>query len=235
MKRDKKIKRHSASESITAELRRANIPFKANDCIGGQISEADRIGIEADVRVAFDQVMRALVIDTDDPNAKGTAERMAKMYVREIFAGRYQTQPRMIDFPNGKQLDELYTVGPIAVRSACSHHLCPVEGKLWIGVIPSDRVIGISKFTRVARWILARPQIQEEAIVQIADFLEQLIRPRGLAVVIRAMHSCMTWRGVLEHETVMTTNVMRGIIKESPTARTEFFQSIAARGFSCLT
>jgi GTP cyclohydrolase I len=157
---------------------------------------------------------------------------MAKMYLREVFAGRYEQFPKLTDFPNHKKLDELYAVGPITVRSACSHHLCPIEGELWIGVVPGARVIGLSKFSRIARWVMARPQIQEEAIVQLADLLEEKIKPRGLAVVLRARHSCMTWRGVRESSTTMTTSVVRGILKESPASRDEFFKTIAAQGFS---
>jgi GTP cyclohydrolase I len=153
------------------------------------------------------------------------------MYVREVFAGRYEPLPKLTDFPNGKELDELYAVGPCEIRSACSHHLCPVEGQLWCGMIPSNRVIGLSKFSRLARWITSRPQMQEEAIIQIADHLEGLLKPRGLAVVMRLRHSCMTWRGVREHQTVMTSSVTRGIMRESPAARAEFFQLIGSQGF----
>jgi GTP cyclohydrolase IA len=156
---------------------------------------------------------------------------VARMYLREVFAGRYEEPPRLTDFPNGKRLDELYAVGPCEIRSACSHHLCPVEGQLWCGVIPSKRIIGLSKFSRLARWIMARPQIQEEAVVQLADHLEELLQPRGLAVVMRLRHSCMTWRGVREGNAVMTSSVTRGMMRESPASRAEFFQLIDSQGF----
>jgi GTP cyclohydrolase I len=125
------------------------------------------------------------------------------------------------------RLDELYVVGPIAVRSCCAHHLCPIEGSAWCGIIPSERVIGVSKFSRLADWVLSRPQIQEEAVMQLADLLESAMgRPQGLAVVIKARHTCMTWRGVRDASTMMTTSVMRGIFQHGHAARAEFFSIV---------
>jgi GTP cyclohydrolase I len=175
-------------------------------------------------------LLHALLIDDEDPNTRDTPKRVARMFINEVFAGRYDQRPDLTEFPNGKQLDELYTLGPISIRSACAHHLCPVEGSLWVGVIPGDRIIGISKFSRLARWITARPQIQEEAIVQLADAIEQAIAPRGLIVFMKLQHSCMTWRGVREHATMMSTSVVRGLLRERPVARAEFFSSIGQRG-----
>lgn len=222
------------SEIVRERIRAAGKPFNANDSIAPFISEEEVGHLEAEVAVKIQAVLEALVIDTaNDHNTRGTAKRMAKMYCREVFAGRYEPMPRVTDFPNVKHLDELYTVGPIQVRSACSHHFCPIEGQVWVGVVPSDTLIGLSKFTRLARWIAARPQIQEEAIVQLADLLETLIKPRGLAVVMKASHTCMTWRGVMEHETTMTNAVVRGLMKTDKITRDEFYRIIAAQGFQC--
>jgi GTP cyclohydrolase I len=200
--------------------------FKANDSIASHLRSGDLEAMESAVVESVSGLLDALVIDQSDPNVADTAIRVARMYVREVFAGRYEQPPKLTDFPNGKELDELYVVGPCEIRSACSHHLCPVEGQLWCGVIPSNRVIGLSKFSRLARWITSRPQMQEEAVVQLADHLEKLLQPRGLAVVMRLRHSCMTWRGTREHNTVMTSSVTRGIMRESPAARAEFFQIV---------
>jgi GTP cyclohydrolase I len=153
------------------------------------------------------------------------------MYLREVFKGRYQPRPPVTDFPNAKALDEVYTVGPITVRSACSHHLVPIMGQAWIGVIPSERVIGLSKFNRLTEWVMSRPQIQEEAAIQLADEIEALIQPKALAVVLRAQHLCMTWRGVRESQTSMTTSIMRGIFRDKPEAREEFLSIIKGQGF----
>ncbi len=227
-------KKGQISREIAKRLRRDGMAFGPADSIGELITSVERAAILKEATDAMAAVLDALVINREDPHTRGTAERVARLYVNEVFAGRYEPRPPITDFPNGKKLDELYTLGPIDVRSACAHHFCPVIGQLWVGVIPSERVIGISKFSRLSRWILARPQIQEDAIMQLADELERTIKPRGLGIVIRASHSCMTWRGVRESGTVMQTNVMRGIIKESPSARAEFMQSIQARGFTCL-
>lgn len=119
-------------------------------------------------------VLESMVIDTaNDHNTKATARRVAKMYLKEVFAGRYHAQPTITEFPNAKHLNELMIVGPITVRSACSHHLCPVMGKIWIGVMPNKNtnVIGLSKYARLVDWIMGRPQIQEEAIIQLADLI----------------------------------------------------------------
>lgn len=112
------------------------------------------------------------------------------------------------------------------IRSTCSHHFAPILGKAWIGVIPRDRVIGISKFSRLANWVCARPQIQEEAAVQIADLLEEKINPLGIAIVIKASHSCMTWRGVKDESAQMTTSIMRGVFREDHKARAEFLEFV---------
>jgi GTP cyclohydrolase I len=150
------------------------------------------------------------------------------MYVREVFAGRYEKAPKITDFPNAKELDQIYAIGPITIRSACSHHFVPITGKLWIGILPSDRVIGISKFVRLANWIMSRPHIQEEASIMLADELQKRINPKGLALVMDAQHQCMTWRGVKETSTTMTTSIMRGVFRDIPEARAEFMKLIEA-------
>jgi GTP cyclohydrolase I len=219
---------------LWARVRAAGLSAEANASIWAVFEDGDLDRLEEELERRIAAVIEALLIDREkDPHSRDTPRRLAKLYLREVFAGRYADRPLMADFPNGKRLDELYTLGPIAVRSACAHHLCPVTGQLWVGVIPNKRIVGISKFSRLARWILARPQVQEDAIVQLADEIEGEIDPRGLALVMKATHSCMTWRGVNEHDTTMVTNVMRGIMREAPTSRAEFFAAIQAQGFIC--
>jgi GTP cyclohydrolase I len=225
---------HARDQTVRNRLKSAGLTYRANDNISAALKPGDLDAIEADVERCVAALLAALVIDTaNDHNTLGTAKRVARMFIQEIFAGRYQPPPSCTDFPNARSLDEIYVVGPIAVRSACSHHLCPVEGEVWFGVIPGKRVIGLSKFSRIASWILARPQIQEEAVMQLADEVERIISPRGLAVVLTARHSCMTWRGVKEDRTQMTTSVMRGIFRDGPAARAEVMSLISARGFRC--
>lgn len=215
------------SDSIKNRVRAGGGSFFANDNISEYFQPNELAMLQAEVEEKIQGVLESLVIDTtNDHNTNETAKRVAKMYIQEVFAGRYQPMPKVTEFPNAKHLDEIYTIGPITIRSACSHHLVPISGRAWIGVLPSDRVIGISKFVRLTNWIMARPQIQEEATVQLADLIERMIEPRGLAIVIEAEHQCMTWRGVKESESKMTTSLMRGTFRNSPEARAEFLRLI---------
>ena len=148
-------------QTVRNRLKSAGRTYRANDNISDALRPGDLDAIERDVERCAGALLNALVIDTiNDHNTTGTAKRIAKMFVHEIFAGRYQPPPRCTDFPNVRSMDEIYVVGPIAVRSACSHHFCPVEGEVWFGVIPGKRVIGLSKFSRIASWIFARPQMR---------------------------------------------------------------------------
>jgi len=217
----------SASQSIKNRIREGEGTFFANDNISEFLIEGDIDRLQEEVQEKVQALLDSLVIDTtNDHNTKESAKRIAKMYLREVFAGRYDAMPKVTEFPNAKQLDEIYTLGPISIRSACSHHMVPITGRAWIGVLPSDRVIGISKFVRLCNWVMARPQIQEEATVQLADLIEQMIQPKGLAVVIEATHQCMTWRGVKESETKMTSSIMRGVFRDDANARAEFLRLI---------
>lgn len=185
------------------------------------LSDAERDRIREDVEEAVRGLLFALRIPLDH-NTEDTPRRVAKLYVDEVFRGRYYPPPRVASFPNVTELDQLYVVGPITVRSACSHHLVPILGQAWVGVIPSDRVVGLSKIARITEWVMARPQIQEEAVNQLADALEEALFPRGLGVVVSAEHLCMTWRGVRDPGVRMTTAVMRGLLLKEPAARAEF-------------
>ena len=146
------------------------------------------------------------------------------MFVREVFNGRYTEQPAVTEFPNVSQLNELMIIGPITVRSACSHHLCPILGKVWVGVLPNENsaLIGLSKYARLVNWVMSRPQIQEEAIEQVADLLEGKMQPNGLAIVMEADHHCMHWRGVKDMDAKMINSVMRGEFLENASLRREF-------------
>lgn len=219
-------------ERIKQRIAENSISYQANDNIYSVIEDGELVLLEDEILKAAQHLLNCLLIDTEsDHNTKDTARRMARMFIDEIFAGRYQPPPKLTDFPNVKNLDELYTLGPISVRSTCAHHFAPITGRCWLGVIPSDRIIGISKFVRLARWILERPQIQEEAVVQLADAIEEAINPAGLALVIKAGHACMTWRGVREHATEMSTSVMRGAFRDKPEARAEFMTLIQGQGY----
>ncbi len=178
-------------------------------------------------------VLESLVIDTEtDHNTQDTARRVAKMYLNEVFRGRYAAAPAVTEFPNAEGLNELMIVGPITVRSACSHHFCPIMGRLWVGIMPNEHsnLIGLSKYARLADWVMSRPQIQEEAISQIADLLMAKVTPDGLAVVMEADHFCMHWRGVKDSQTKMINSVMRGSFLKDPALRREFLALIKLGG-----
>jgi GTP cyclohydrolase I len=202
----------------------------ANGNLAALVDPGTLLGIERDVAGHVAAILAALGI-TPDHNTRETPERVARMLVRDVCAGRFAPRPAITDFPNAAGLDQVYAVGPIAVRSCCAHHLVPILGQAWIGVLPSERIIGLSKFHRLTDWVMARPQIQEEATEQLADVIEDAIAPTGLAVVVRARHLCTAWRGVRDEASLMTTSVIRGAFREKPAARAEFMALIAGMGF----
>jgi GTP cyclohydrolase I len=210
---------------IRNRLKDARKRFHANDNISAYIEPGELGQLLDEVEQKMKGVLESLVIDTvSDHNTNDTARRVAKMYVQEVFGGRYATQPKITEFPNVEHLNELMIVGPITVRSSCSHHFCPVIGKVWIGVMPNEHtsVIGLSKYARLAEWIMSRPQIQEEAVVQLADLIQEKTQPDGLAVVMNATHYCMSWRGVKDADSRMINSVMRGVFLKDANLRREF-------------
>jgi GTP cyclohydrolase I len=217
------------STMIRARVQQAGRRFHANDNVAEFIhGEAELQLLEQEVGSRVQALLESLIIDTDgDHNTQGTAQRVARMFLHEVFKGRYHGAPRVAEFPNVERLNELMIVGPITVRSACSHHLVPILGKLWVGVLPSEQsnLIGLSKFSRIADWVMSRPQIQEEAVMQLADELERRLRPDGLAIVLEADHFCMQWRGVKD-ESHMTNSIMRGAFLHNPELRREFLQLV---------
>jgi GTP cyclohydrolase I len=218
------------SVKIRERLKAAKERFHANDNIAAYILPGELELLKAEVEHKFMDVLNTLVIDTEhDHNTRETAKRVAKMYVSEVFRGRYLPEPDVTEFPNAERLNELMIVGPISVRSACSHHLCPIMGKLWIGVMPNEHsnLIGLSKYVRLADWIMSRPQIQEEAVARLADLLQERLQPDGLAVVMEAEHYCMKWRGVKENESKMINSVMRGSFLKDPHLRREFLSLLS--------
>ncbi len=224
-----KIPKTSVSQQIRSRLEKAGQRYFANDNISGFINAGERDALLEEVTAKMQGVLESLVIDVEhDHNTQGTARRVAKMYLNEVFKGRYHDAPPVTEFPNASNLNELMIVGPMTIRSACSHHFCPIIGKLWIGIMPNQHsnLIGLSKYARLADWILSRPQIQEEAISQIADLFMDLVKPDGLAIVMEADHFCMHWRGVKDSDSLMLNSVMRGSFLKNPALRREFLTLI---------
>ena len=220
------------SVKIRERIQNARKRFNANDNIADFIEPGDMERLLDEVEVKMQGVLESMVIDTvNDHNTNDTARRVAKMYLNEVFKGRYVQPPPITEFPNAEHLNELMIVGPIRVRSACSHHFCPVIGQVWIGVMPNERtnVIGLSKYARLAEWVMGRPQIQEEAVVMLADLIQEKTQPDGLAIVMEASHFCMGWRGVKDLDSKMINSVMRGVFLKDPNLRREFLSLIPKR------
>jgi GTP cyclohydrolase I len=222
---EEELARLNPSDRIRYRLVNANCRYHANDNISGFIKPGELDELRDEVAQKMQEVLRALVIDTDsDHNTTDTARRVAKMFISEVFRGRYVAAPVITEFPNIERLNELMIVGPITVRSACSHHLCPILGQLWIGLLPNEHsnLIGLSKYARITEWIMTRPQIQEEAVTRLANVLEDRVKPDGLAIVMEADHLCMQWRGVKDNDSRMMNSVMRGAFLADSNLRREF-------------
>jgi GTP cyclohydrolase I len=211
------------SNVIKQRILAKNKRYHCNDNISEFIEEGELDLLQTEVEGKLQGVLESLVIDTDnDHNTNDTARRVAKMYVKEIFGGRFVPTPRITSFPN-MGYKSLYTSGPISIRSTCAHHFQNIVGKAWIGIIPEDEVIGLSKFNRLVHHIAERPQIQEEMTTQIADELVKFAKTPHVAVVVKAEHHCMTHRGVREHESDMTTAIMLGAFNEDSALKQEFY------------
>jgi GTP cyclohydrolase I len=187
------------------------------------LSEEERAEMIAQLEQKFAEIFDVLRIDRNDPNSTDSPFRLARMWVTELFAGRYSGAPKITVFPNRQNVDELVISKGIKVMSVCSHHWQPITGTCAIGYVPRDKVIGLSKFTRIVEWFSRRGQIQEELGEQIADFLIEILDPIALGVVISSRHYCMIARGVEAHDnSVMVTSVMRGELATNKVLRAEF-------------
>jgi GTP cyclohydrolase I len=212
------------SLSIKNRLKQNGVRFFCNDNIYDHLLPGELDLLQQEVAENMKKVLESLVIDTEnDHNTNDTANRVAKMFIREIFSGRYEEAPKITSFPNITNYDQIYVTGPITIRSTCAHHMMPITGKAYIGIYPGQKVIGLSKFNRLADWIASRPQIQEEMTQNLADIIEVETKAKGVAVVVQAEHFCMTHRGVREHDSDMTTAVMRGVFQEDKSLKKEFY------------
>jgi GTP cyclohydrolase I len=217
------------SDVIRERIIADNAPYLCNDNISQYIKEGEKNLLILELEKKMESVLKSLIINTEeDHNTRETAHRVAKMWVNEIFAGRYHPAPDVTSFPN-VGYNNLYTCGPISIRSTCAHHFQNIVGKCWVGVLPQDEVIGLSKFNRIVHHISERPQIQEEMTTQIADALVKFSGTPNIAVVVKAEHHCMTHRGVREHESDMTTAVLRGRFLDDKSLKTEFYQVLSLK------
>ena len=216
------------AQQIKTKLDEAGIRYWAGDNISEVLEEGDKEELINNATTAFQGVLDALVIDRyNDPNSKGTAKRLAKMYFNEIMAGRYDAMPTATAFPNDS--DDRYD-GMLVVRSElrsmCSHHHQPVAGVAYIGIIASDKLIGLSKYTRIAQWCARRGTLQEELANDVAREIQKATSAEHLGVYIQATHGCCENRGIMAHSSLTQTTVLKGAFKDDVGTKKEFFDNI---------
>jgi len=214
------------SDKIKQRLEIDGKQYYASDNISKYIQAGETAELIEEVEVAFEQVLQSLIIDTkNDPNSMGTAHRLAKMYINEIMGGRYLPDPRITSFPNDGQYDQLIVVRA-DIKSMCSHHHQPVSGVCYIGCLPGDEVIGLSKYTRVAQHLANRGHLQEELTEMIATRIQKLTKSKGVAVYIKARHGCCENRGILASNSSTQTTVVKGELKSNINLKQEFMDNI---------
>ena len=216
------------SEQIRKDLESEGKRFWAGDNIAEYLSEKDIEDLVNEATDAFESVLDALVIDRKtDPNSQGTARRLAKMYFYEIMAGRYEEAPSATAFPNDSEdRYEGMLVVRSELRSMCSHHHQPVSGVAYIGIIAAQKLIGLSKYTRIAQWCARRGTLQEELCNDIAREIEKATGAKDLGVYIQAVHGCCENRGIMAHSSLTQTTVLKGAFKEDGNTKKEFFDNI---------
>ena len=216
------------SQVIRKRLTDAGARYWAGDNISEYITDKEKDMLVDELTVKFEGVLDSLVIDRfTDPNSMGTARRLAKMYVYEIMSGRYEESPNATAFPN--DTDGKYE-GMLVVRSElksmCSHHHQPVSGVAYIGIIAGPKLIGLSKYSRIAQWCARRGTLQEELCMDIAREIELATGSKDVAVYIQATHGCCENRGIMAHSSLTQTTVLHGAFKVDPGVKKEFFDNI---------
>jgi GTP cyclohydrolase I len=216
------------SQVLRERMRADGKRFWAGDNISDYIAESDREHLINEATEAFEQVLDTLLIDREnDPNSRGTARRLAKMYFNEIMAGRYDSRPDATAFPNDSEdRYEGMLVVRSELRSMCSHHHQPVSGVAYIGIIAAQKLIGLSKYTRIAQWCARRGTLQEELAIDIAREIQRATESDNVGVYIQAVHGCCENRGIMAHSSLTQTTVLRGVFKTDPATKKEFMDNI---------
>ena len=225
---DKDYKEAYLGDYLRFKMKREGKRFWAGDNISEYVSEADKETLIADATEAFELVLDRLLIDREnDPNSKGTARRLAKMYFNEIMEGRYAPAPDATAFPNDSaDRYEGMLVVRSELRSMCSHHHQPVSGVAYIGIIAANKLIGLSKYTRIAQWCARRGTLQEELCNDIAREIMRATESENVAVYVQAVHGCCENRGIMAHSSLTQTTVLKGSFKDDPHTKKEFFDNI---------
>lgn len=216
------------AQVLREQMRAGGKRFWAGDNISDYVTEEQKAQLIDEATVAFESVLDTLLIDREqDPNSKGTARRLAKMYFNEIMAGRYEPAPDATAFPNDSQdRYEGMLVVRSELRSMCSHHHQPVGGVAYIGIIAANKLIGLSKYTRIAQWCARRGTLQEELCNDIAREIRKATDSENVGVYIQAQHGCCENRGIMAHSSLTQTTVLTGAFKTDPAVKKEFFDNI---------
>jgi GTP cyclohydrolase I len=225
---DKDYEEAYLGDQLRFKMKREGKRFWAGDNISDYVSEEDKARLIDEATEAFERVLDALLIDREnDPNSKGTARRLAKMYFNEIMAGRYEPAPDATAFPNDSEdRYEGMLVVRSELRSMCSHHHQPVSGVAYIGIIAANKLIGLSKYTRIAQWCARRGTLQEELANDIAREIMRATDSKDVGVYIQAVHGCCENRGIMAHSSLTQTTVLKGVFGTDPGVKKEFFDNI---------
>ena len=224
---DKNYKEANLADVLRFKMKRDRKRFWAGDNISEYV-DGHKDQLIAEATIAFEKVLDTLLIDREnDPNSKGTARRLAKMYFNEIMEGRYVPAPDATAFPNDSEdRYEGMLVVRSELRSMCSHHHQPVTGVAYIGIIAAQKLIGLSKYTRIAQWCARRGTLQEELCNDIAKEIMKATESENVAVYIQAVHGCCENRGIMAHSSLTQTTVLTGAFKSDPNTKKEFFDNI---------
>ena len=216
------------SDAIRVRMKRDGKRYWAGDNISDYLADSDKEHLINEAAEAFELVLDRLLIDREnDPNSRGTARRLAKMYFNEIMAGRYETAPDATAFPNdSEERYEGMLVVRSELRSMCSHHHQPVTGVAYIGIFAANKLIGLSKYTRIAQWCARRGTLQEELCNDIAREIMKATDAKDVAVYVQAIHGCCENRGIMAHSSLTQTTVLKGTFKDDPHTKKEFFDNI---------
>ena len=225
---DGRYKEGTLAGAIRMRMRREGKRFWAGDNISDYVTDNHKAKLIDEATPAFEQVLDCLLIDREtDPNSKGTARRLAKMYFNEVMAGRYESAPDATAFPNDSaDRYEGMLVVRSELRSMCSHHHQPVSGVAYIGIIAANKLIGLSKYTRIAQWCARRGTLQEELCNDIAREISRATESENVAVYVQAIHGCCENRGIMAHSSLTQTTVLKGSFKDDPHTKKEFFDNI---------
>ena len=225
---DKGYKEANLADAIRFKMKRDKKRYWAGDNISEYVTDEHKERLIDEATIAFEKVLDTLLIDREnDPNSQGTARRLAKMYYNEIMAGRYESAPDATAFPNDSEdRYEGMLVVRSELRSMCSHHHQPVVGVAYIGLIAAQKLIGLSKYTRIAQWCARRGTLQEELCNDIAREIEKATGATDLGVYIQAVHGCCENRGIMAHSSLTQTTVLKGAFKDDTSTKKEFFDNI---------